>query len=87
MKKRTIVYIVVGAIVFHAAFFMVFSQMRALPKARYIAPPNFGHRAEYYDDPKTGVRTIWHEFRVTTKLSGLPEEEKQKHQPPVPNGA
>lgn len=87
MKKRTIVYIVLGAIVFHAGLFYWFSQARALPKTKYIPPPNFRVRTEYYDDPKTGERTIWREFRVSTKLSGLPEEEKQNHQPPAHNGA
>ncbi len=73
MSRRTIFTIVLGVIVLHVGLFMLFGQMRALPKTRYIAPPNFGYRAEYYDDPKTGIRTIWREIRVSTKLSERPD--------------
>jgi hypothetical protein len=64
-----IVWIVAGVIVLHVAAFFVFGRMRALPKARYIPPPNFGYREEVYEDPKTGDRTIYREFRVSTKLA------------------
>ena len=87
MKKRTIVYIVISAIVFHVGLFYWFSQARALPKTRYVPPPNFRVRTEYYDDPKTGVRTLWREFRVSTKLSERPEEQKRNYQLPANNGA
>ena len=81
MKKRTIVYIVLGAIVLHLGLFLIFGQMRALPKTRYVPPPNFGYREEYYDDPKTGIRTTWREIRVSTKLSGAEKVEPPADQP------
>lgn len=69
MKRRTVIRIVIGVVLLHGAIFLVLAQTRALPKTRYIPPPNFGYKEEYYDDPKTGVRTIWREIRVSTKLS------------------
>jgi hypothetical protein len=83
MKRRTIFSIVLGVIVLHVGMFMLFGQMRALPKARYIAPPNFGYQLEYYDDPKTGERTLWREIRVSTKLSETLKNDTSK-KPEVP---
>ena len=81
MKKRTIVYIVLGAIVLHIGLFLIFGQMRALPKTRYVPPPNFGYREEYYVDPRTGERTTWREIRVSTKLSGPEKIEAPSDKP------
>ncbi len=41
----------------------------ALPKERYIAPPNFGFKEEVFSDPKRGETTYYREYRVSTKLS------------------
>lgn len=69
MKKRTLYTIILGAIVLHVAVFLVVGPMSALPKTRYIPPPNFGYREEIYVDKATGERTIYREIRVSTKLA------------------
>ncbi len=68
MSRRTILWVVLGVIAAHIGFFAVFSRMRALPKMRYVPPPNFGYKEEVYQNPKTGDRTIYREIRVSTKL-------------------
>jgi hypothetical protein len=79
MKRRTVIRIVVGVVLFHAVAFAILSQMKPLPKTRYIPPPNFRYKEETYEDPKTGERTIWREIRVSTKLR---DRESLKNEPP-----
>ena len=69
MNRRSVFRIILAVLVVHAALFVLFGQMRALPKTRYIPPPNFGYKEETYENPKTGERTVWREIRVTTKLA------------------
>jgi hypothetical protein len=69
---RKIGIIALVVVVVHAAIFFVITHVPALPKARYIPPPNFGTRTEIYEDTKTGERTIYREFRVSTKLAPRP---------------
>jgi len=72
MNWRKILIIVGVVLVVHAGIFFVITHVPALPKARYIPPPNFGVRTEIYEDAKTGERTIYREFRVSTKLAPRP---------------
>jgi len=81
MKRRTLFTIIGGVIVLHAGLFYAFGQMRALPKTRYIPPPNFGYKEETYQDPKTGERTIWREIRVSTKLTNLQPTDSDNTKP------
>ena len=69
MSRRTIVWIVVGAVLLHGAAFWYFGRGSALPKARYSAPPNFGYKQTTYIDAETGDKTIEREIRVSTKLA------------------
>ena len=69
MKKRTIAWIILGVVMAHMGFFYFFGQLNALPKTKFIPPPNFGYKEETFQDPKTGERTIWREIRVTTRLT------------------
>jgi len=80
VKRRTTLWIVFAVVLAHVAAFLVLGRMRALPKARFIPPPNFGYKEEVYEDPKTGDRTIYREFRVSTKLAETP---KPKTSPPA----
>ena len=73
MKRRTLLWIVFAVALVHVAAFLILGRMRALPKAHYIPPPNFGYKEEVYEDPKTGDRTIYREFRVSTKLAETPK--------------
>jgi hypothetical protein len=79
VSRRTILWIVASAIVLHLGLFLIFARMPALPKVKYIPPPNFGYKEETYDDPKTGERTIYREIRVSTKLA-----DPEKLPPPAP---
>lgn len=72
MKFRKILIIISVVLVVHAGIFFVITHVPALPKARYIPPPNFGTHTETYEDPKTGEKTIYREFRVSTKLAPRP---------------
>jgi hypothetical protein len=69
VSRRTVLWIVVGAVLFHAALFLVFGRMRALPKTKYIPPPNFDYREQVYENPRTGERTVFREIEVSTKLA------------------
>ena len=69
MSRRKIAWIVLGVVAAHLAAFAIFSRMRALPKARYVPPPNFGYKQTTWVDPATGEKTIEREIRVTTKLA------------------
>ena len=69
MSRRAIAWLVLAVVAAHLAAFAVVSRMRALPKARYVAPPNFGYKQTTWIDPKTGDKTIEREIRVTTKLA------------------
>jgi hypothetical protein len=79
VSRRTIVWIVLGAVIFHLGLFLLLGRMRALPKTRQVPPPNFGYKEEVYDNPKTGERTIYREIRVSTKLA----DPKKLPPPPV----
>ena len=74
MSRRTLFRIIVLVLIAHAGLFFLFGQMRPLPKARYVPPPNFGYKERTYIDPKTGEKEIHREIRVSTKLAG---EQKQ----------
>ena len=69
MSRRKIAWIVLAVVAAHLAVFAGVSRMRALPKARYVPPPNFGYKQTTYVDPATGEKTIEREIRVTTKLA------------------
>ena len=69
MSRRAIAWIILGVVAAHLAAFSVVSRMRALPKARYVPPPNFGYKQITYIDPATGEKTIEREIRVSTKLA------------------
>ena len=68
--RRTTLWIVLAIVALHAGAFLVFGRMKALPDARYIPPPNFGYREETYQDARTGEKSVYREFRVSTKLAG-----------------
>ena len=72
MNFRRIAFIAVIVIAVHLVILVVITHVPALPKAHYIPPPNFGVRTETYEDPKTGEKTIYQEFRVSTKLAPQP---------------
>lgn len=87
MKRRTILWIVFAVVIVHVAAFLVLGRMRALPKARFIPPPNFGYKEEVYEDPKSGDRTIYREFRVSTKLAESPKPKiPETARSPIPTG-
>lgn len=81
MKRRTVYTIILGVIVLHAGLFLLFGQMRALPKTRYVPPPNFGYKEERYENSKTGELTVYRQIRVTTKLA---DRDKLKDPEAVP---
>lgn len=70
MSRRTLFRIIVLVLIAHAGLFALFSQMRPLPKTRYVPPPNFGYKERVYIDPSTGEKEIHREIRVSTKLAG-----------------
>ena len=84
MKRRTVYTIILGVIVLHAGLFLLFGQMRALPKTRYVPKPNFGYKEEYHEDPKTGERTVYRQIRVSTKLTDR-DKLKEPEPDPKPN--
>jgi hypothetical protein len=69
VNRRTIVWIILGAVALHVGAFLFFGRMNPLPKTRYEAPPNFGYKQTTYVDPATGEKTIEREIRVSTKLA------------------
>lgn len=72
MNFRRIIVIVLVVLIVHAGIFFVITHVPALPKAHYIPPANFGTLTETYQDPKTGDKTIYREYRVSTKLAPRP---------------
>jgi hypothetical protein len=78
VSRRTLIAIVAAVIAVHVGLFLVVGRMRALPKEHYIPPPNFGYKAEIYENPKTGEKTIWREIRVSTRLT------PRSSLPPIP---
>ena len=87
MKKRTIAWIVAGAVAAHVAAFLVIGRMDFRPKVKLIEPANFGYKQTTYVDPATGEKTIEREIRVTTKLAppgtyeARPKTEGERKQP------
>ncbi len=75
MSRQTWITVVLGVLVFHAGLFLLFGQMRALPKMRHIPPPNFGYKERTYIDPQTGEKEIHREIRVSTKLANRQQVE------------
>ena len=74
MSKRTLWYIIMGAVLLHAGLFLYLGRFRALPKADYRPPQeNFGYREVVRTDMKTGERTVTQEYTVSTRLV-TPEE-------------
>ena len=69
MSRRSVYLIVAVAVLFHVGLFAIFGRMRALPKNRYIPPPNFGYAEETYKDVQTGEKLTYREIRVSTKLA------------------
>ena len=76
MSRRTLFRIVLGVLVAHAGLFLLLGQMRALPKMRYVPPPNFGYKERTYIDPVTGEKEIHREIRVSTKLADAKKVEE-----------
>lgn len=69
MSRRTILWIVLGAITLHLALFIWLAPVKPVPKTRYIPPPNFGYREAVFEDPRTGEKTTFREITVSTKLA------------------
>jgi len=68
VSRRTLILIIVAAILFHVGLFYFFGRSPALPKARYIPPPNFGYAEQSYRDAESGEKITYREIRVSTKL-------------------
>lgn len=69
MKRRTIFLIGGGVLAAHVAFFWWIASAKVLPPTVYIPPPNFMERSAEMTDAKTGEKTIYREFTVSTRLS------------------
>ncbi len=70
MSRRTLFRVIVVVLLAHVGLFVLVSQMRPLPRTRYVPPPNFGYKERVYVDPVTGEKEIHREIRVSTKLAG-----------------
>jgi len=85
VSRRTLFLIIGLAVAFHIGLFWYFGRMRALPKSRYVPPPNFGYAEETYKDATTGEKLTYREIRVSTKLvdpETLRKIEAQRASPP-----
>jgi len=80
MNRRQVILLALGVILAHAALFWLISGTRPLPKANYIAPPNFFARQATWDDKETGEHLVVHEYQVSTRLS-LPDVLMQRRDP------
>lgn len=69
MSRRTIFYIIIGAVLFHVGLFYIASHTRALPKTRVIPRPNFTTNEQVYSDTTNGDKITYREFKVSTKLA------------------
>jgi hypothetical protein len=78
MNRRTLFTIVLGALVLHAALFLVLARTRPLPKMRHVPPPNFGYKERTYVDPVTGEKEIHREIRVSTRLADARKVEEME---------
>lgn len=69
MKKKTVFLIAAGVVAAHAVAFYFISGWDPLPKAPYIAPPNFSLGWAKFTDPATHEKMIYQEFTVSTHLA------------------
>lgn len=72
MKRRTAFLIGAGVLALHGAFFWWVANAKVLPPTAYIPPPNFVERSAEITDPKTGQKSIYREFTVSTRLENPP---------------
>jgi hypothetical protein len=73
-KPRTSRWLLVVAavVVTHVVLFAFAGRVRPLPHVPYIAPPNFVARERAVENTKTGERTVYREFTVSTKMERRP---------------
>lgn len=69
MNRRTIIRIVIAAVLLHIGAFLFIGRLDPRPKTRYEPPPNFAFQQITYVDPKTGETTVEQRIRVSTRLA------------------
>ena len=69
MSWRTWFYVITLVLLLHGVAFYFLGHPRPVPKTRQVPKPNFTFQEKSFENSPDGNRTIYREFKVSTRIA------------------